>query len=455
MQHKIAILINTTPFFWVLLISVLRSIFLLGFNFKEAFNGSYMDLIMICLLFLYGFLKWRFSPFSVNESEIILKKGVFLKSETHIKTDVITAVLFEKTLPLKAFSATRVIICTNSPKVSYAIYCRREQLELFQSRQEFSPPQEAKWRLALAFSLLNSSSMSGAVISAATVSQLGRVLGIKLENKVFYGIEGFGESLKLGINPLFVTLSLIIFIFWAVSFAKNMIDIGRFSISKNDDRVVIKSGIFNRYISFLNKSKINSLDIKHNLLSLIMKSGTAYIKCSGYGGGKNERSIAFPSCSDSKIDEITSRYFINFAPVPVEIKPSKKGFFGYISSPLGWVLIFSLGWLVLNTNYTFLSYVCGILILVNIWMLIVQIVAYKRSGIKVGQDILYLQHTKFFAFHTVSIKKSCIAYIEIIQNPFQRRANLCDVIFIQLSSRRKISHRIRNICYNYAKNIDL
>ena len=89
-EHPLRILKYSAKNIWLLIFPFIRG--LRTYHFSKDFfyawiQGAWKDILVICVIILFGFIRWFFSRIEVNDDMLIHHDGVFIKLDTFIPFD--------------------------------------------------------------------------------------------------------------------------------------------------------------------------------------------------------------------------------------------------------------------------------------------------------------------------------------------------------------------------------
>ncbi len=470
-QHKIAILKYTTGNFWLLLIPLVRGLVSACFNFYHWIRGAYLDIIVILFMFGLAYFRWYFVQFEISEKVIYVRKGCVIKTEFRLPYSVISCATCCKSFLFRPIKAVKITL--DSDSIPAAKKKNSADLSLIISEIDYQyiynniPTESTSMKVSycaskkdlIIFSLLFSSALSGIIFMGTLFIQGSRLVGERLEQKIFSAVNDVTEAVKIfakEATDFSVALTIIIAAGWLLSFVTNLLRHIRFQITRREKNITVENGYFSRWKYYVNSSKINYADLRQNLLMKISKIMSVHVSCTGYGKSKNEIPVFVPISTRRRVMSTMEMMLPEFTLSNISLKPKRTYILAYIWLPL--VLTVGVPIAAAVTCRIFpewtgaVKFAAVMLEILSVYLLAVKISAKLSSGIGVGSETLTVKYCRAYQFHTVIVPKRRIAYIKIRRTLFQRVSGCCDVV-IYTRGERAARHRVRGILIDEAEEL--
>lgn len=450
-EHPLKILKNSFKNIWLLVFPLLRGLKTMRLDFDVLYawiKGTWFDLLVLLLILGFGYLRWSFTWFRFGSDEVSLMSGIFVKRETSIPYENISAVTSEHSFYLRPFKAVRINIDTCAgvmKKSDMSLIVRISDMRRFNRsiptviHAKIGKPFELKpkWFSIVFFSFVFSSSLSGAVYISAFFFQFGRISKELMENELRSALDAItgqvAANFALSVPPAAVFLGILIITTWLLSFTANILRYAGFTMKKDNRFIEVKMGAATRRHFRIITPKINYIDMRQSFIMKIFRKTSLNISCSGYGNQKNELPVLLPVLSrrqaNSAMDildfgkRIGKRTFssdrsalITFTGIPVCIA-------GLV--PLAASLIMRL----VPSVSDFTVFFAVMVEIPVIWMIVIRIIALFTSGISFEDSFICVRYSRFFSFHTVLADKKKLVKVQIVQNPVQKKIGRCRMDF--------------------------
>ncbi|HHX57295.1 MAG TPA: PH domain-containing protein [Clostridiales bacterium] len=462
-QHPYKILQYSARNLWLLIFPLLRGFVAIKLDINELYlwlKGAWFDILIILAILTMGYIRWRCSYFTIEEDSIIYRKGVFLRTKTDIPFSKISTVSSERRLLYLFIQAADVIIDTNGAGHSKAdmkllvkysdLNEMEEKITVMKKKEGMKYTYKPNWWTMVFFSVVFSSSFSGAIYIATAFFQTGKIIeeiiNRKLTDTLSDVTNEVATELVPRIPPIAIGIALLVLLSWFLSFARNVFRYVRFKIEKDKSSVKINMGIIKKYVYYLALKKVNYVDLRQNLVMKLFNVMSVNISCSGYGNEKNEIPVFVPIMQRNQVQNALKIFAGDIKLHKSMLKPRKTTAFRYSWVPLLFaVLVFMAGQLMLNLYPSLTEIIRFVLFMAEIplvWLFIVKLVSVFTSGFSIEDDQLCICYCRMFAYHTIMAKKDKISKIKIRQSIWQRYFKKCDVIFY-LNSKTSKGHIIK------------
>jgi uncharacterized membrane protein YdbT with pleckstrin-like domain len=433
-------------------------------------QGMRYDIMIATIIIVFGWFRWNFTSFGITDNSFVFRKGAFFRSQGEIPFSNISAVTADHRLFLRPFRAAYVYIDTNSGNI------KRTDLKILMKKKDIDIlfnklPQDVKKDTVrvsykpglinmIIYSLVFSSTLSGAIIIAVTFFQSGKIVSEaiqkSLEQTFTDTVSIFQERIAPRISPAAFTIALVIIASWLLSFITNILRYVGFTIVKDSSAIRIKTGIFSKRRYYLNPDKINYADMHQNLLTKIIPAMSVNVNCTGYGKARDELPVFVPVTRKNSVFRALSKFLPDLPLNKNTVKPRRRTFPRYIFPPLAGIIIIFYAKRFLNDvfpQWNDLIALCFVMMLIpTVWLLIVKIFSFFSSGISFEGDNICIRYCKGYAFHTILVKKEKLAKILIKQNIFQQGSKSCDVLFYT-NSEYTGYHKVKGLRLSNAEKV--
>lgn len=470
-QHGIALLRYIKGNIWLLIIPFVRGILSLKMDFLYWIKMSYMDIIVILIMFSLAWLKWRFVQFSFSKKEIYVKTGLILKREITLPYSVISCATYYCPMYFKPVKAIRILLETDS--YSGTKMKNKQEIDLIVTETDYtqiykimtSDISETKMifraskREIILYSMCFSSTIPGIVYLAALIIQGSRITGKKFEVNFLSVVNEMTKAINKvteEVVTIVILLLIIIAVGWIMSFLVKTIRNFYFQIGKIEKNLLIEKGYISSWKYYVKYSSINDIDMCQNLLMKITKIMSVCVNCAGYGKKENEQPVFIPMISRERAMSIIKAALPDFTPSNNLLRTKRTYIMAYIWLPLflviGVAVVMSLLCMVADGWKNALIFIGIMLEIPLVYLLIVKIIAKMSAGIDVNDKTVTISYCRVTRYHTVVVPKDRIAYIEIRRTVLQRASGCCDVIIYTRGECVK-AHRVRGMVFTDA--IDL
>lgn len=441
-EHPLRILRYSAKNLWLLLFPLLRGISVLKFDLSGIYRwlkGAWLDLAVIGIIILYGFIQWHFSEITVDENKLCHKRGIIFRTKTVIPFDIVSSAAEEILFFLVPVKAVSVRIDTGAGfyksadmklllKKKWADEIMGHIPDVKKENEIKDIPKSGLISIML-FSVFFSGGFSGVVYIVAFLFKGGDIakelISIALD-RVTKQAEVIHSRLLSGI-PLVVTIAAFIFIgLWLVSFIRNLLIYAWFSVSADRDFLNVSFGIFKRRKHRIRTAHINYIDLRQNLIMKICGVFTVNINCPGYGC-ESHLPVVYPIGNRKKSgiwgadDKELMRY-----------RPTRTSFFSYAGVPffsiIAVAVLYHFSDYLLWDDRGLWKFLAIMAYIPLVWLVLVKVAALCTSGITVYSDRIILRCVTGTKFHTVTAKRNNVTMVQINRNIIQRIFRKCTIV---------------------------
>lgn len=401
------------------------------------FRFEYIWILILLYMFLSGIAEWYSFKYKLDEGELYVEKGIFVKKKRYIQSRRVQSVDISAGIIQRLFGLVKLTIETAGggaePEVQL-VAIRREEAEkirlalLQTSVEKGNDEREADpiWTLSnerLFIAALTSSGV-GIVISAvlALFSQIEEFLPETIYEKAFRFLS---ESSIIFIVVIVMT---IVIIAWIISMIGTMLKYANFHITKAGEEFVISRGLLEQRQLTLHENRITAVRIVRNLLRQPFGFATVYVESAG-GGSQEEQlsTVLFPLIKESEIAEELSNvlptYCFAFHIEPIPKRALPRALFRVTIIPLFITLVVAL---VISP----LGYYGFIVVFIS---LILGFFQYRDAGTGNNDQYIWIRYRKVSQITVIS-KRQKVQAVEVSASFFQRRRDLATFRFSILSS---------------------
>ena len=490
-EHKFKIVRHAIKNIWLLIFPVLRAVRSFTLDFDAFYNwitGVWIDVFVILVIIGFGYFRWTFTWCRPGNHHIRLNTGIFIKTETAIAYDKISAVTTEYPFWLRPFKAARIRIKTRARKLGsgdMTLVVRYRELDrLYRAipitRHETSGPSEIrlpkeekikqkalrrnpKWYEMLIYSFAFSSSLSGVIYLSALIFNAGRLISEPARENMdnVYKIandmsENVSEKIPISIPPFIMILLLILAATWLFSFVSNLLRYCGFSIKKDDASLSIRTGVLTKRIFHIDIKKINYIDVRQNFLMKIFHVGSVNINCSGYGTSPFEHPVILPMLTRSKINTLLRQLGMEKQISDREIKPENLAFWSYISIPFYLLSLMLTADFIAAKMFPDIAHIIMFIALMEVipmvWFMIVKTLAFFTTGIAPKENYSCVRYSRFLVFHILLVDNDRVVKTQIFQDAIDEKINRAR-LDLYFTSEKPMANKIKGLNVRDAKYI--
>lgn len=480
-QHPLQIVKLSSKYLWLLLIPLMRGLAALRFDLASWFQGAWLDLLTLFAIIFLGWLRWYCIQIRVDDRGIWWRIGLILRQESTIPFKNITAASAEEPFFFRPVKAVRLTLDTNcaitsNPDLQLLVHKRYSELMfnkllIYKSEHRISHKITCKGKWWIVFSFIFSSTLSGILLLSTVLIQSTNIVGNYLELQLINMVNGAAEEitriLAIGLPPAAIVISLVLALGWAISFIGNLFRYVGFSTTRSGNAISISNGWLTKHTYYIDREKINYLDLRENLLMKIFRLVSVQANCSGYGKGNSEIPVFLPISRKKEVVSAIESLFPGLNSGKKTSIPNKSSWFRYCWLPLTFIvaqpIVAGIICYFVPTAFTLLRFACLVGEIPALWFLAVKLTSFYTSGIFSASMealstpsfykcktkgaappltyLLGLNYSFAFKFHSLMIPHYRITKIVIKQSIFQVQMATCNLTVFTNNELKK-SHRI-------------
>ena len=436
-EHPLKILKYSAKNIWLLIFPLIRGLWAMKFDISQVYlwlRGAWFDIVVVILIILFGFAKWWFSKIRFTESAIIHKSGIFIRTKKVIPYENLASVTREYSFYLRVFNAVRIYVDTCAGVFKShdmkLIFSKNKCNEFMKQvpQQEENGSGDYKYVPSIAliffFSILFSSSFSGVLYIGAFFFQGGQVAQDALRKSLDQITAEVSKFLIVNIPYAVLTIIIIAFGTWLISFINNLIRYSRFKTRRCRHTIKVENGtITPRYFTIC-QDKINYYYLKQNLIMKIFRVMSVNVSCPGYGTSQNKNfPVLLPIETKRRIQgKLRDIAQIEFK-YKRQYKPDILSSWQYI-----WLAVYlMIGILPIQLIVPKVApqlsdaawFITVMLEIPAVWYFIIRIAAHLTSGVTIDNGKIIIWYSKRYSMYTIIADTSKLVKVDIRQNWFQ------------------------------------
>lgn len=458
--HPIYIVKSTSGYIVLLIFPLLRALLYSGGDLFTWLTGAWFDILILILIVILGFINWCFDMFNITDEGIYIFKGVLRIKKQFIYFKNISSIIIEKPFYLLAIRAVNVKVDTDAgdgKKPDLAFSMRKSDAEklLFLAEEKLIDHNRVISRVysprvlyITILSLISSNSLSGILLASTFISQSGNLLGREFEQMLVSNLTNLVEILAFGVPPVAATIAYVLIGGWMLAFLINILRNTNFTVTRRDNSILLRAGVFTTRHYLLNVKRINLAEIRQTLFTKVFGFYSVFINCAGYGKQRNSTSILIPAAGRKEAMSNLKLLLPEITFIKRDIKPGKKDFRRFVTMPSAFIV--GLAVLTIYTRHRLYAF-RGLILFVGIMLeiipavfLVMGIIGYTHTGIGVANGMITASFTRMLTFCRISLPLDKISHVEFKQSMFQRSTDACNVV-IYVYSEDKKKYTIKNI----------
>ncbi len=447
-EHPLRIARYSKKSIWLLIFPILRGAYHIATREELLawLRGTWFDVLILCIILAYGWLNWYRRVFTVENEQLYVREGIIFIRQRYLPLRNLASMTVERPFWLRPVRASYLCADTASglldtTDIRLMIRQRDEHVflsalpRLRQGKRHHMAHRGGTWRMIF-FSMIFSSSFSGAVYLAVFWFQSGRIAGDLIEewqlrDKLSTVSEDVAAKLA-GIPPAAVTVGIIILSTWLLSFVRNLLRYGGFSMESDRRMLVVRSGLLTRRRFWLVNRKINFADIQQNLLTKFCRIFSLAVSCPGYGSRQGSIPICMPILTQREMDEVVPMIFPDIRLTKNTLRPHWLAWWGYVNQPVCLAAAVVPAAEIVRRLYPPAAEAVDlfrVMLLIPIfWKLAVQITSLVTTGVSISDGRICARFCRGTTFHTIIADTDNIVKVRIYQHFWQRWSGGCHLV---------------------------
>ncbi|WP_173917090.1 PH domain-containing protein [Halobacillus sp. Marseille-Q1614] len=407
---------------------------------EEGFLGMLPFIIggtLLLFILISGIFRWLRFTYRIEEGELRIEHGLFLKKKRYIPIERIQSLDFSESVFHRPFKLVKVTVETagsSDPQKSEAELTAIEvtearNLELLieqhkrgEEEGETSPASERK--------LVYQMSMRDIVVMALTSGGAGVVISGVLvflsQGLEFIPVGAIYEEvidwLQFGFLIIAVGILLVLLVAYGISVVLTILRYADFSVYLENGDLIITRGLLEKRQVTIPLNRIQGLRIDENIIREPFGFATVTIISAGGSlqGGQEHSMRVLPLIKRSKVDQAVRSIIPEYeVDIPIHHPPKR--------SIIRYILRFTWFFTAVSIPVSILFYPLGLLSLVVIFIFaILGYNSYRHAGWSLGDHQLLLV-TRFIVKQTYVMKKHRIQSMTKDQTIFQKKADLASI----------------------------
>lgn len=467
-QHPIKILSYIAKYLWLLVIPLGKYLIATKFDFQDWVKANWVDILTLSVIIGYGFLRWVFICFEIEDDCIVAHTGYFGINKTRVYFSEMSSMSLCQGYFFRLVHACTLYIDTDAQSLQDAdikldltrnqamkIYelatkkCRNKPKYIFNSQK----------RYLVIFSLLFSSALSGVLLALTFIYEAYRIFGRDVEERFLERVNDEIEKLTVYIPKYFLVAAIVVAGGWLISFIANLMRHWNFSCTRCADMLLIDSGKGTKRRHVLVRDRINYIDYQQSMLMKLCNICTVSVQCTGYGKHRTEISALIPITTNSLVETSIKMLMPGVPPARYDVRTGRADLRRFITMPLIFSMIPGAVYYVLRYLLspvglemflpTWESDLANLAMLATvplIWLVIVKWKAAFSTAVGFDESHCTLSYCRFYRFHRTVVSLDRISKVTVSQNPLQRISKTCN-LRIYTNSEKVSRHVVKGLNY--------
>lgn len=405
---------------------------------RTAYEYNSMKII------LYYLLRRLFVKLCFEPDRIVLEKGLVLRRRAVVPLKAITRTEIRRGPLLRLLYAKKITVETLSGKISFYLKKDEDLPFLPKNRGHIVRPKRS---LVFFGAFVDTRALSGVVLFSFTLYRIGKIFGSGYIERIIAaisdtaaGLSNTMEQLHIAIPRAAALAAVFLLTAWGFAFVTKLMSMADFRVSSHEGFITVRRGLIILYEQVV---VLNNLDA---VISCQTVSAIAVRKAPLYARG----TMIFPPVGQDAARRVLRSLCGSDIKYSAETKPPLRALFGHCAVSLGWAGGFSAALVLTKLALYFgiipsaelLKTVLWYGLAASLWAVLACGLYWRFSGVSDGASLLMISARKGYRLYGAYIPKRMAVLKTLSQNPFQRRAGLCDLTITLYGKRR---FRLRGI----------
>lgn len=456
--HAFSVFLYLYRFLFLLIIPLLRSFFFsLQGDLVQWFQGAWIDVLLVLLLFLISTLKWMFFKYNMDSNSFYLTYGILFRRKMQIPLRNISTLSASSSVWLRPLRITKIRVDTaarGTRKADFSFYVRWSEADrILELRNEplqnqngvSSEYRPGIWSIVL-LSLFTSNTFPGIVMVSTFVSQAGKVLGEELSLLLRHTLEETARKIAFGLPPIAAAAALFLFIGWFAAFLVNLLQTKDLLTARTAHTLRVCGGALTRKRYSLRLSEISFVDLRQSLLTRLLRLYSVYLNAIGFGKEQADIAAIVPFSRKTRVLSRLSLLLPEFVPSDRTLRPGRVAFLKFLLWPVVYCALIPVSAAFAMRLFPLWSevirFVAFMAAMPAIWYFGVRALDFVSSGLSREKNFFTVRYSSGFYLHTVVVPWKKITVINFSQSIFQRRSNQCDISILTRAEGRT-HHKLR------------
>jgi putative membrane protein len=425
-------------------------LFVLNSRGEKSGFWDYMPLIsmgaVLVIVLVAGVIKWLRFTYRLEEGELRIEYGLFVKKKRYIPFDRIQSLNFSEGIIHRPFGLVKVKVETagsSNPRESEAeltAILKEEALELeriiYREKRRESPEETAEGTGTLEQqppkkdNVVFKMSPGDIWVLAATSGGIGVILsGVAVffsQFSEFIPYEAVFDEIMVFVKSGIVIIAVLVFVFlllaWILSVGWTFVVYGDFKIRMNEDNIVITRGLLEKKQVTVPLNRVQGIRVVENPVRQLLGYCTVVIENAGGSVLEKDSSTIklIPVVKKKRVSALLQNIFPDYELAEDFQRLPKRALRKYIIRAVDWVII---PVVILSIMFWPLGLFS---LLLAIPFTILGFFQYRAGGWKISGNQLSLQYRGVLK-HTAYMKKSRVQSLDSTVSWFQSKRDLSSI----------------------------
>lgn len=447
-QHPVAALTSVLRTLREMIIPIILVFFLGRGGDSPLFTWWGASLILLVLL-ISGFVNWLRFTWRVEDEELRIEQGLFVRKKRYVPRDRIQAIDISSGPLQRLFGLVKLKVLTaggSSPEAQINAISRSDARAIQRALQvEMKEPEtedaESNWpvyritrkRLLLAASTAGSFGVALSIVGTF-MAQINQFID---EEQLVTFVEAWAGSGGADTQFWIVFVLVAVLAAWLLSVLGTLLRFSGFTLTRNGNEIYIRRGLFEKKQITIPYHRIQAVRVVEGILRQPFGFAMVYVENAGFGDEGGKTTVVFPLIRKRELKGFLEDMLPGYDVQIPGVRPPGRAFLRYQIRTVVPALIAA----------SLVAWYFGIYWLVPVIFLTAGLIAYVRyrdaaAGFEGENGFLRFRR---LARTTVLIKRRRVQSLSVLANWFQRRKNLCTVMAVVASGKGGAVFRVDHL----------
>ncbi len=440
--HRFIIITYLLPYLTLLIAPAVRG--LLTFRETGVLTRVIIGEVMAALLAVgFAIFKYMLCEITVTDTELVYKRGLFLRTKTVIPLDKIALTAGENNPVYALFRVVKVQVYTDAGfkgGSELSIPLKKNEAEriiniLGADTVKRPPDRRYKcpfWRVLL-YAAATSSAATGLLIAVPIINRTGSMVGEALDSLLVEKVFEFSQFIPKAVPRVAGVISIFLLLGYGISLVNSLLKNAGFEVGRKGTEININAGLLPRRRIVFDLKDVRATVTRQNILMRLLRVESVKMSVGGYGEKRGESPVILPAVTKKERERIINGFAPDLPPVTRNVRSVPSLFFRSFTLPFFIMLIIiSARWLLLRMFPRFADvtrFAAFVSLIFDIVYGFCQWIRCRTGGYTLTGEYLTCSGGRFFAFGTVTAKTNDIEEIVVTRLPLDRLYGMCRVTF--------------------------
>ncbi|WP_210510462.1 PH domain-containing protein [Natronogracilivirga saccharolytica] len=403
--------------------------------------------LLVSVLLVVGFVSWLRFTWRVEEDELRIEQGLFVRKKRYVPRDRIQAIDVSSGPVQRLFGLVRLNVLTaggDSPEAEISAITRQDarkirkalDVEMRNSVSSETATDYPVYRLSRKRLLIAASTAGSFGVALSIVGTLmAQVNQVVSEEQMIAFIEAYTGGTD---TEFWITMAAAAVVAaWLLSVFGTLLRFSGFTLSRNDRELQIRRGLFEKKQITIPFHRIQAVRVVEGILRQPFGYAMVYVENAGFGDEGGKTTVVIPLIRKKELEQYFDDMLEEYNESLPGVRPPGRAFLRYQIRTAAPVLAIA----------ALVVWYLGLYSLLPVILVLAALIGYLRyrdaaAGFRNGLGFLRFRR---LARSTVIFHRRRIQSLTVLANWFQRRKQLCSVMVTVASGSGGASFRVDHL----------